>query len=136
MNGSAATAFSSLTPFAEATSNFAVTKSHASNANAYLNGPATTDQVTCVSCHRAHASAFPDALRWYVENEFITRADSAGNPTYPGNDVAPFNTASNSIYTAGRNSAEWQAGYYGRPASVFGAVGFQRQLCNKCQVGS
>jgi hypothetical protein len=87
----------------------------------------------CLSCHRAHASAFPDALRWYEGNEFITRADtSTGLATYPGNDVPGFQTTGTSIYTAGRSSAMWQAGYYGRPASAFGAAGFQRQLCNKC----
>ncbi len=106
---------------------------HARNNNSQLGGPASVDTVMCLSCHRAHASAFPEALRWYEGNEFITRADtSTGLAAYPGNDVPGFMTNSQSIYTAGRSVAMWTAGYYGRPAAAFGAGGFQRQLCNKC----
>ncbi|MCD6254979.1 MAG: hypothetical protein J7J44_01735, partial [Deltaproteobacteria bacterium] len=27
------------------------------------------DQVSCLSCHRAHGSPYPDMLRWDYENE-------------------------------------------------------------------
>jgi hypothetical protein len=77
-----------------------------------LDGPTAGSNVMCLSCHRAHASAFPNAGRWYFESEFI--ADShpaAGDTGVTGDDV--------------ENS------YYGRDmATEFGE--FQRSLCNKC----
>jgi predicted CXXCH cytochrome family protein len=130
MTGTAASSYSSLNPFAEATSSFTVLKSHARNNGSQLGGPSSSDTVMCLSCHRAHASAFPEALRWYSENEFITRADtSTGLASYPGSDVPGMSSGNTNV---GRTAAFWQAGYYDRPASVFGAGGFQRQLCNKC----
>jgi hypothetical protein len=71
----------------------------------------------CLTCHRAHASAFPEMLRWNMETTFI-----ASNGAYPNG-------------TAGatpKGSAVYQAGYYDRPPTVFAS--FQRVLCNKCHV--
>ncbi len=81
LTGSSATSFTSLVPFAEKTGDIATLKSHASNTNAYLNGPSSSDQVTCLSCHRAHASGFPEMLRWNMEGEFMT----PGRPLHFGN---------------------------------------------------
>jgi len=125
VGGAAATSYLSLVPFVENTADYAVLKSHASNTNKYLNGPASSDRVSCLSCHRAHASGFPDALRWQMEGEFITVADAGGNPIWPGTD----NGASTS-FSRGRTELEMRAAYYNRPATVFGA--YQRVLCNKC----
>ncbi len=117
MTGTAATSYLSLVPFAEKTGDFAVLKTHASNTNSYLNGPATTDQVMCLSCHRAHASAFPDMLRWnYEGGEFLTTADTSGTIQWAA--------------SLGMNQAETNAGYQDILASKFG--NYQRQLCNKC----
>jgi predicted CXXCH cytochrome family protein len=127
MTGNSATSFLSLVPFAEATGDFAVLKSHATSGTTVLkNGPDTTAEVMCLSCHRAHASGFPYALRWnYEGGEFITYADSAtGVAIWPGTD----NSAAGSA--AGRTELETRQAYYLRPATVFGA--YQRQLCNKC----
>jgi hypothetical protein len=77
-------------------------------------GPDATSNVLCLSCHRAHATAFQNATRWDATTEFI--ADShpaAGDGGVVGDDVA--------------NS------YYGRDMETdFGT--FQRSLCNKCHV--
>jgi hypothetical protein len=125
MSGSAATSYLSLVPFMENTGDYATLKAHASNTNTYLNGPGTSDQVSCLSCHRAHASGFVDMLRWNMEGEFITVADGSGNPIWPGTDNgAPVQ------FARGKTSAETQAAYYNRPATLFGA--YQRVLCNKC----
>jgi predicted CXXCH cytochrome family protein len=126
MTGAAARSYLSLVPFAENTRDFTILKSHAKNDNSYLNGPASADKVMCLSCHRAHATGFPDMLRWNMEGEFITYADAAGNAAWPGTDTTP----SVPQLAWGRTGAETQAAYYGRPATLFGA--YQRGLCNKC----
>ncbi|WP_161947612.1 cytochrome c3 family protein [Malonomonas rubra] len=36
-----------------------------------------SDVVTCLSCHRAHGSPYPDMLRWDYENECVSGGDAA-----------------------------------------------------------
>ncbi len=79
-------------------------------------GPDTSGKanVMCLTCHRAHASAFPFIGRWDFKATFI--ADShpkSGDSGVTGSDVI------NSYY--GRNMA-----------AQFGP--YQRQLCNKCHM--
>ena len=121
MSGSATTSFTSLVPFAEKTGTRLTLAGHAGNTNAFLNGPGNNDEVMCFSCHRGHASAFPSALRWNGEYEMLTI-----NGNYPGTDSPTPNTRA----ARSRLMAEYQAGYYDRPASVFAT--YQRSLCNKC----
>jgi hypothetical protein len=114
MTGTQATAFTSLVPFATNSSDYTALANLASNTNsaASLFGPGSGDQVMCMSCHRAHATGFPEMLRWNMENEFITV---------------------NGVYQTqqrGRATLESAAGYYDRPATVFAL--YQRVLCNKC----
>ena len=77
-------------------------------------GPDYGANVMCLTCHRAHASAFENIGRWDFKTTFI--ADShpkPGDGGATGNDV--------------RNS------YYGRDmVSEFGL--YQKQLCNKCHL--
>ena len=70
--------------------------------------------VMCLTCHRAHASAFKSIGRWDFETAFITDSHPQfGDGGASGNDVV--------------NS------YYGRDMMVeFGEN--QRQLCNKCHL--
>jgi cytochrome c553 len=70
--------------------------------------------VMCLTCHRAHASAFPSTGRWYFGTAFIANSHpSVGDGGASGTDV--FNS------------------YYGRDLiSEFGER--QRQLCNKCHL--
>jgi len=124
--GTSGSAYLSLAPFAEGTEDLATLKSHASNTNAYLSGPATTDKVMCLSCHRAHATGWPDMLRWNYETDFLTYVDNTGAAVWPGTDTTPASTQ----FARGRTSTETAAAYYDRPVTVFGA--YQRQLCNKC----
>jgi hypothetical protein len=129
MTGSAATAYLSLVPFMTGTNDVALLAQRADNTGtvaAAKQGPASLDQASCLSCHRAHASGWRDALRWNPQGEFITYVTSSGAPTWPGTDTA----ASNPTYADGMLSAQVQAAYYDRPVTIFGAN--QRALCNKC----
>ena len=68
LSGVAATAFLSLVPFAENTNDLTTLRGHASNTNAYLNGPGTSDKVVCVSCHDPHGvanAAIPSGVRTF-----------------------------------------------------------------------
>jgi len=123
--GTLGTSFLSLVPFAENTNSYTTLISHATNA-ATSAGPGTSDRVVCLSCHRAHASGFPDMLRWNYEGEFITVADSTGATVWPGSDNPSVSTS----FSRGRTTAEMLRAYYDRPVTTFGA--YQRQLCNKC----
>jgi len=79
-------------------------------------GPATgNENVMCLSCHRAHASGFPQSTRWNNENEMITQSGAYG--------------VSNAL-SGGMPQNDYQAAMYDRPASDFAT--FQRSLCNKC----
>jgi hypothetical protein len=84
---------------------------------------AVTNNVMCLSCHRAHASGFESMARYYLGNEFMTIADASNAASY---DTS---TTENKINT-GYSVAQQTAAYNGRPASVFGPVA--RNYCNKC----
>ena len=120
MTGVVGTAFTSLVPFASASTYTALATATTSTA-----GPASGDRVMCLSCHRAHASGFIDMLRWENEYEFITKV-IAGATSYGGTDVA----ATDNALSRGRLNAEKVAAYYDRPATQFAT--YQRVLCNKC----
>jgi predicted CXXCH cytochrome family protein len=111
MTGDGTQAYLTLVPFMNNGGDFATLAALASTDNSTLGGPASTDQVSCLSCHRAHASGWPNMLRWDGETEFVTEGGSW--PT-----------------ARGRTEAETQAAYYDRPASTFAT--YQRPLCNKC----
>ena len=129
MTGNNATAYLSLVPFMTGSNDVRVLALLADNTGtvpAAKQGPGSFDQASCLSCHRAHASGWRDALRWNNQGEFITYVTSTGAATWPGTDT----TASNPIYADGMISAQVQAAYYDRPVTTFGAN--QRVLCNKC----
>lgn len=121
MGGSAASSFTSLVPFVEGTGDYTVLASHAKNNNSVLSGPASSDRVSCISCHRAHATGFPEMLRWNMEGEFMVK-----NAVYGGTDSTPSDLG----YARGKTQAETMAAYYERPVTVFAS--YQRVLCNKC----
>jgi mono/diheme cytochrome c family protein len=121
LTGVNASSFTSLVPFIETTGDYAVLASHAKNDDTYLNGPAAADRVSCLSCHRAHASGWEFGLRWNMEGEFMVY-----NSLYPGTDSTPTVPQ----FARGRLAAETQAAYYDRPVTKFAS--YQRVLCNKC----
>jgi hypothetical protein len=83
----------------------------------------TTNNVNCLSCHRAHASAFESMARYYLGNEFMTIADASNAAAYDSS------TTENKINT-GYSVAQQTFAYNGRPATVFGP--YARNYCNKC----
>ena len=125
MTGSPATSFLSLVPFATSSGDYTVLAPLASSTGTSLAGPGTNDQVTCLSCHRAHASGNVFALRYDNGYEFTTvngQYVAIDNPSVTGSRAA--------LQRRGRTVADWQATYYDRPATVFAT--YQRVLCNKC----
>jgi hypothetical protein len=78
--------------------------------NNYTLGPYANDRAMCVSCHRAHATAFPDAGRWDFAETFII--DSHPQLTDTG---ASADDVTNKYYQ-------------------YTFVDNQRSLCNKCHV--
>jgi predicted CXXCH cytochrome family protein len=88
LTGDGANSYTTLVPFTEATASFTVLRTHARSDGTFLNGPAFSDRVTCLSCHRAHASGFPQMLRWQMEGEFIVY-----DSNYPGIDNHPHRAA-------------------------------------------
>ncbi len=126
MSGSQATSFSSLVPFASGTGDYTVLAGLARNNAATYAGPVSGDQVTCLSCHRAHASGMMYSLRYDMEYEFMTK-----NGQYVGSDNPAIGTTGRGpLQSRGRTIADWQAAYYDRPATQFAT--YQRVLCNKC----
>jgi cytochrome c553 len=115
----------SLVPFEEGTADYGILKPHARNDDAYLNGPDINSTVSCITCHRAHASGFDSVTRFRVGNEFITVSDAAGGVQWPSPSAYP-------VQAQGREVVETQQAYYGRPATAFAP--YQRELCNKCHV--
>jgi hypothetical protein len=127
LTGGSGSSYQSLVPFAEDTGTISTLKAHAKNNDSFLNGPASSDKVMCLSCHRAHASGMMYGLRFDIEYEFMVKAgDYVGtdNPDYVnwGGRAA--------VQARGRTVGEWKAAYYDRPASKFAS--YQRVLCNKC----
>lgn len=116
MTGTNATAFTSLVPFATIG-----TYAQLAQLTSSIAGPADTDTVTCMSCHRAHASGWPHMLRWNAESGFIVFESR-----FPGVDSTPSVPESH----RGRTSAETRKAYYQRFASSFAS--YQRGLCSKC----
>jgi hypothetical protein len=84
--------------------------------NSSTAGPTSSDKVMCLSCHRAHATAFPDSGKWDFSATLITE------------DSHP------QITDTGASGDDVANKYYGR---VFddgdgSESQVQRSLCNKC----
>jgi len=118
LTGDGTAAYQSLVPFVQNTSDIPTLKGFAVSDGSRMGGPVAQDQVTCLSCHRAHASGWKHALRWNMESEWMVY-----NGLYPDKATTPY-------YALGRSSAEIEDAYYDRPASQFAS--YQRVLCNKC----
>ena len=85
-----------------------------------LSGPGPQATVSCLTCHRAHASGWRAIMRWNPDTALLVYGG-----LYPGvNNGAP------SDYHMGRTEAETRRAYYDRPASVFALN--QNRLCEKC----
>jgi len=72
-------------------------------------GVDNSSNVMCLTCHRAHATAWPDALKWDPETELLAHSAALADPVFAA-----------------------QA-YYGDDIAVRYSE-YQRSLCNKCHV--
>jgi hypothetical protein len=121
-------AYSTLAPFelgiADATpASYATLKTLAVNTDTLDQSAQPTSNVSCLSCHRAHAGAFPAMTRFFLENEFMTIGDGAGVASYD-------NAQTENKINYGLNPTETTNAYYGRAAAKFGP--WARNYCNKC----
>lgn len=124
LTGSQASSYSSLVPYEEGTTSRSALAPHARSDGSARVGPQTgLENVSCLTCHRAHASGWDHAMRWNQESEFIV----AGGQ-WPGIDAT--GAAATPALAQGRTVAETRAAMYDRYPSVFAA--FQNSLCNKC----
>jgi hypothetical protein len=122
LSGSGTNSYSTLAPFELGVTDYTVLQGLA---KAGSTGPvaSTTNNVMCLSCHRAHASMFESATRFFRGNEFMTIADASNNAAYAS-------AVDNGAVNRGFTTYEQQVGYYGRPAAFFGPNA--RNYCNKC----
>ena len=116
-------AYWSLVPFEEGVTDATLLVDHARSDDGYLAGPSTRSSVSCLTCHRAHASGFDGMTRFRADRTSITVGDPLGASAWP-------EPALNPGEAQGRTAAETQQAYYGRPATLYPA--FQQRLCNKC----
>ncbi len=72
-------------------------------------GPTAADQVMCLTCHRAHASAFPDIARWDMGETLVLEGHPSADSTDPD------------------EAADGLIKYYSYSLDTN-----QRSLCNKC----
>ncbi len=113
MTGSQATAYDSLVPFERGVSDGSLL-----TIGSTMGVQDANDVVMCLSCHRAHASAFDNILRWDTATEFLAESGilSAGGTavTLIANGAVPYHKdgVATDITT---EYGEWQ-----------------RSLCNKC----
>jgi len=103
--GTQATAYWGLVPFEDIDADLGTV-----DAENYTRGPDGNDQTMCLTCHRSHASAFPDIGRWDFSETFI--ADS--HPATGDIDATP---------------DDIDRKYYN-----YTFVQNQRSLCNKCHI--
>jgi hypothetical protein len=122
INGRADSSYTALTPFEEGTADRAILTQHANIDGSYLKGPDYHANITCLTCHRAHASGWDYSARWNMSTDFVVH-----DSKYPGTDNGALPR-----YAQGRTAAETQRALYDRPSSRF--AGFQRGLCNKCHI--
>ncbi|WP_243336554.1 cytochrome C [Anaeromyxobacter soli] len=126
LTGTQTSSYDSMVPFEEGTTDIATLASHAVIDGSVKDGPVTgNENVMCLSCHRAHATAFPQLSRWNNNAPFV-----AVDGQWPGKDAAAGTEMANGEFNQGLTQAEYKAAMYDRPATRYAF--FQRSLCNKC----
>jgi len=119
--GAINTAYTSLVPFEEGTSDLATLSADTGATTVATAG----DNVMCLTCHRAHASAWDSATRWNMApGAYLTVAGS-----WPGINAATIDGQKGENAT-GKTVQEYQQGMYGRGATAYATS--QGSLCNKC----
>lgn len=124
LTGSWSSSYSSLVPYEEGTTSRVALAPHARSDGSARSGPQTgVENVSCLTCHRAHASGWDHATRWNRESGFIV----AGGQ-WPGIDAT--GPAATAVLAQGRTVAETRAAMYDRDPLALAA--FENSQCNKC----
>jgi predicted CXXCH cytochrome family protein len=117
--------YDSLVPFqVDNSTDYAALAAQAVNDGSVTTGAASTDQVMCLTCHRAHASGWEYASRWDNEIALIIV-----DGEWPGTDAVSAE-ASLAQWAKGRTVSERSRAYNDTLATDYAT--FQRVLCNKC----
>ena len=118
--GKTGSSYTSLVPFESGTTDYQTLKALANSDGSVNSGATGSANVMCLSCHRAHASAWDYLARWNLRGEMIMY-----DGKFPGSD----NDAPASV-SQGRTTDDTRKGLYDRLPGSFGA--YQRGLCSKC----
>ena len=125
ISGTQATSYTSLVPYEEGLRDRGQLAQRAVSDGSATGGPSTGfENVSCLSCHRAHASGWDHALRWNMPASGTIVFGSS----WPGLDAS--GEAALAKNAQGRMRSEVQAAMYDRDATTFAA--YQKVLCNKC----
>jgi hypothetical protein len=125
LTGTQARSYTSMVPYEEGTTDRLTLASHAVSDGTVVSGPTTgSESVTCLSCHRAHATAWDHATRWNMP----ASSTIVFGGSWPGVDAT--GDARLPANAQGRTRAETRAAMYDRDPGVYAS--FQRVLCNKC----
>jgi hypothetical protein len=133
LTGTAATSYTSMVPYEEGllmnSFSYGDLATRAVNDGSQKGGPTYygsggNEQVMCLTCHRAHASAWPAILRWNQSGQYLTIQG-----VYPGIDSA-IPQAQYGEYNLGYLQVQVQRSFYDRPSSLYAA--YQSSLCLKC----
>jgi len=121
LTGTYSAAYTTMVPIEMGTTDYSILKSTASRDGSKKAGSDTNSNVMCLTCHRAHASAWDQATRWNMKADFLIYSGD-----YPGADRSDILTG----LSQGRTKAETKWAFYERPAGNYAT--YQRSLCNKC----
>jgi hypothetical protein len=125
LTGDISTSYDSLVPFQTGNStDYVALAALAVNDGSVTTGPTQSDRVTCLSCHRAHASGWEHMTRWDNDIEMIIV-----DGEWPGTDAVS-TVAQEPKWAKGRTVEERAAAYNNTPATDYAT--YQRVLCNKC----
>lgn len=134
LTGGAATSYTSMVPYEEGllmnNNSYADLATRAVNDGSQKGGPmyyasGGNEHVMCLTCHRAHASAWPKILRWNAEyGQYLTVQG-----VYPGVDSSILE-AQYGENNLGYLQVQVQRSFNDRPASLYAA--YQHTLCLKC----
>jgi hypothetical protein len=125
LGGDVSTSYDSLVPFqTDNSTDYVALAALAVNNGSVTTGPASTDRVACLSCHRAHATGWEHMTRWDNDIEMIIV-----NGEWPGTDAVSAE-AQGAKWAKGRTVAERARAYNDTLATDYAT--YQRVLCNKC----
>jgi hypothetical protein len=125
LDGTQTSSYTSLVPYEEGTGDRPTLAARAVSDGSVRTGPFSGNEtVMCLSCHRAHATAWDHATRWNMP----ASSTIVFGGQWPGIDAS--GPAALPANAQGRTRAETQAGMYDRDPTSYAA--FQRVLCNKC----